>query len=173
MDCPHTSIVSWFADRHFAGNKNFSGYLIPGMRFFVNKTTLSNTLRLKPFLSPRKFKKDLPEAWQMSFQDSATPVMEGVIDLHHNIMFFMFLISFFVFYLIFYTIVLFIFPAVSLSLSSLPTKRVHNTDVEVVWTVTPGLTLLCIAFPSFSLLYKIDENIFADFQVKVYGNQWY
>jgi cytochrome c oxidase subunit 2 len=40
---------------------------------------------------------DIPEAWQMTFQDSATPVMEGIIDLHHDIMFFIILISIFVF----------------------------------------------------------------------------
>lgn len=39
--------------------------------------------------------------------------------------------------------------------------------------MSPGLVLLCVAFPSFSLLYKIDENTLSDFQVKVYGNQWY
>ena len=32
---------------------------------------------------------DAPEAWQMGFQDPATPVMQGIIDLHHDICFFM------------------------------------------------------------------------------------
>ena len=31
---------------------------------------------------------DAPEAWQIGFQDPATPVMQGIIDLHHDIMFF-------------------------------------------------------------------------------------
>jgi cytochrome c oxidase subunit 2 len=44
-----------------------------------------------------KVNHDVPEAWQMTFQDPATPVMEGIIDLHHDIMFFIVLISIFVF----------------------------------------------------------------------------
>ena len=32
---------------------------------------------------------DAPEAWQMGFQDPATPVMQGIVDLHHDICFFM------------------------------------------------------------------------------------
>src|SRR5690625_3099220 len=34
--------------------------------------------------------------WQMGFQDPATPIMEGIIDLHHHIFFFLIVISFFV-----------------------------------------------------------------------------
>ena len=42
--------------------------------------------------------KDAPEGWQMGFQDPATPIMEGIIDLHHDICFFMILILIFVFF---------------------------------------------------------------------------
>lgn len=32
---------------------------------------------------------DAPEFWQVGFQDTATPVMEGIISLHHDLMFFL------------------------------------------------------------------------------------
>jgi hypothetical protein len=32
---------------------------------------------------------DAAEAWQLDFQDPATPVMGGIINLHHDIMFFL------------------------------------------------------------------------------------
>jgi heme/copper-type cytochrome/quinol oxidase subunit 1 len=35
---------------------------------------------------------DAPEKWQMNFQDPATPVMEKIIDLHHDIQFFLIII---------------------------------------------------------------------------------
>lgn len=35
---------------------------------------------------------DLSERWDIGFQDPATPVMEGIIDLHHSIMFFLVII---------------------------------------------------------------------------------
>jgi len=31
---------------------------------------------------------DAAEPWQLGFQDAATPMMQGIIDLHHDIMFF-------------------------------------------------------------------------------------
>jgi cytochrome c oxidase subunit 2 len=35
---------------------------------------------------------DYPKRWQTGFQDPATPVMEGIIDLHHTIFFFLIII---------------------------------------------------------------------------------
>jgi heme/copper-type cytochrome/quinol oxidase subunit 2 len=39
--------------------------------------------------------------WQIGFQDPATPIMEGIIDLHHDIMFFIIVIIVFVSWLLF------------------------------------------------------------------------
>jgi len=39
---------------------------------------------------------DSSSSWQMFFQDSASPVMEGIINLHHDLMFFITFILFFV-----------------------------------------------------------------------------
>lgn len=35
---------------------------------------------------------DLARHWQLNFQDPASPLMEGLIDLHHNILFILILI---------------------------------------------------------------------------------
>ena len=32
---------------------------------------------------------DAPTPWQMGFQDPATAAMEGIVDLHHDICFFL------------------------------------------------------------------------------------
>ena len=37
---------------------------------------------------------DAPSAWGIYFQDSATPQMEGLIELHDNIMYYLVLILF-------------------------------------------------------------------------------
>jgi len=39
---------------------------------------------------------DASENWQLGFQDPATPIMEGIINLHHDLMFFICIISIFV-----------------------------------------------------------------------------
>ena len=33
----------------------------------------------------------------------------------------------------------------------------HGTLIELIWTITPALILILIAFPSFKLIYLIDE----------------
>ncbi len=47
------------------------------------------------------------------------------------------------------------------------------TTIELIWTVTPALILVAIAFPSFKLLYLIDEIFDPAITVKVLGRQWY
>jgi len=50
---------------------------------------------------------DYAQPYQLGFQDSASPIMEGIVDLHHDIMFFMLIISIFILYLLVRTVMLF------------------------------------------------------------------
>nr|BDN85865.1 cytochrome c oxidase subunit 2 [Microheliella maris] len=111
---------------------------------------------------------DFAQPWQMGFQDSATPVMEGIINLHHDLMFFLTVIAFFVGWMLFRTVYLF-----NEKRNPVPSRRVHGTFLEIVWTVTPSLILMVIAVPSFALLYSIDEVATPALTVKVIGHQWY
>lgn len=43
---------------------------------------------------------DAPVLWQTGFQDPATPVMEGIINLHHDFIFFFILIFVFVLWIL-------------------------------------------------------------------------
>src|SRR5438045_9525392 len=43
----------------------------------------------------------------------------------------------------------------------------HGTLVELIWTITPALILILIAFPSFKLLYLMDEVM--DPSLVIYG----
>jgi cytochrome c oxidase subunit 2 len=47
------------------------------------------------------------------------------------------------------------------------------TLIELIWTITPALVLIAIAFPSFKLLYLLDEVIDPVITVKGIGNQWF
>jgi len=40
--------------------------------------------------------KDAAVPYQINFQDPASPIMEGIIDLHHDIMFFLIIVVVFV-----------------------------------------------------------------------------
>ena len=49
----------------------------------------------------------------------------------------------------------------------------HGTLIELVWTITPAIILILIAFPSFKLLYLMDEVSDPAMSVLAEGHQWY
>jgi len=112
---------------------------------------------------------DAPEKWQMNFQDPATPIMEKIIDLHHDIQFFLIIIVITVLWLLLRAVYLF-------NDKNTFTKRFsfsHHTQLELIWTIIPTIILVFIAIPSFALLYAIDELHNPQITLKVIGNQWY
>lgn len=111
---------------------------------------------------------DASENWQLSFQDPATPVMEGIINFHNDLMLILVSIVTFVFWILFRCIFFF-----EKSKNKIPQKFVHGTTIEIIWTCTPAIILLIVAIPSFSLLYSMDEVIDPVMTLKVIGHQWY
>nr|AHX02498.1 cytochrome c oxidase subunit 2 [Schimmelmannia schousboei] len=120
------------------------------------------------FLYPSVVFSDIAENWQLGFQDPATPIMEGIINLHHDLMFFICIISVFVSWMLGRTLWHFEYKQ-----NSIPSSLTHGTLIEIVWTVTPAIILLIIAIPSFSLLYAMDEIISPAITIKTLGHQWY
>ncbi len=133
---------------------------------------------------------DFPVQWQTNFQDPATPLMEGIIDLHHHIFFFLVLILTLVIWLLIKILIYFgvnnnyIIASIKNQNNLLlfnyvkkiiKTSRLftHNYVIETVWTILPSLVLLLIAIPSFALLYSIDEIINSELTIKIIGHQWY
>ena len=124
-----------------------------------------NTLLLSNFFSIC----DAPRAWGVYFQDSASPQMEALVELHDNIMFYLVIILFGVGWIL----VSIIRNYVS-SRSPISNKYLnHGTLIELIWTITPALILILIAFPSFKLLYLMDEVTDPSLTVFVEGHQWY
>lgn len=113
---------------------------------------------------------DIPRAWQVNFQTPATRYAETLIDLHHDVMFFMILIFVFVLWMLIRS--LYHFTARD-GESTLPSKQTHNSTIEVIWTVVPALILLLIAGPSIFTIYHSDAWDRWDFSIKVVGSQWY
>lgn len=127
-------------------------------------------LFLVPLLSclPTRTFGDAPEGWQLGFQDPATPVMQGIIDLHHDICFFLVVIATFVLWMLGRTLYHF-----HRDRNRVPEKIIHGTAIEIGWTVAPSLILVLIAIPSFALLYSMDEVVDPAVTVKAIGHQWY
>jgi len=96
---------------------------------------------------------DAPRAWGLYFQDSASPQMEALVELHDNIMYYLVAILFAVGW-----IQAAIVRNFDSSKSPISNKYLnHGTLIELIWTITPALILVLIAFPSFKLLYLMDE----------------
>ena len=112
---------------------------------------------------------DAPRPWGVYFQDSASPQMEALIELHDNIMFYLVIILFGVAWIIVSVIRNYVNDKSPISNKYLN----HGTLIELIWTITPALILILIAFPSFKLLYLMDEVTDSSLTVFVEGHQWY
>ena len=113
--------------------------------------------------------------WQLSFQDPATPIMEGIIRFHTDLMTVLVAVCVFVGWMLYRISVRFNIENISTkSRMMMPAGNgVHGTTLEIVWTIVPALILMVIAVPSFALLYSIDELNDPALTVKVIGHQWY
>jgi len=112
---------------------------------------------------------DAAEPWQLGFQDGASPAFEGIVELHDQIQFYLVIILLGVGWIL---------SSVILNFNTNSNKIIykyhnHGTLIELIWTITPALVLVAIAFPSFKLLYLMDEVIDPAMTIKALGHQWY
>nr|AMX22274.1 cytochrome c oxidase subunit 2 [Cryphonectria parasitica] len=121
------------------------------------------------FFNALNIKLDAPSAWGIYFQDSATPQMEGLVELHDNIMYYLVIILFSVGWVLLSIIRNYVSTKSPISHKYLN----HGTLIELIWTITPAVILMLIAFPSFKLLYLMDEVSDPSMSVLAEGHQWY
>jgi hypothetical protein len=96
---------------------------------------------------------DAPQPWQLGFQDSAAPAFTGLVTLHNTIGFYLIVISFVVAWALFSVVYNY-----SSNKNPITHKYLtHGTVLELIWTITPAIILIAIAFPSFRLLYLMDN----------------
>lgn len=110
----------------------------------------------------------VPKPWQIGFQPSASPIMEGITEMHNLLMVIITCIAIFVFCLMAYVIYKF-----RASKNPVPATTSHNTLLEVVWTLLPVLILIVIGIPSLKLMFFANKLEHADITVKAIGHQWY
>ncbi|MCA1452923.1 cytochrome c oxidase subunit II [Bradyrhizobium sp. BRP22] len=109
-----------------------------------------------------------PAPWETTLQQAGSPVMENIVWFHNFLLVIITLITLFVLALL--VIVVMKFNARA---NPVPSRTTHNTLIEVAWTLVPVLILVCIAVPSFRLLFLQLDVPKADLTVKVTGKQWY
>jgi cytochrome c oxidase subunit II len=109
-----------------------------------------------------------PTAWQLNFQAPASPVAEMIVSLHDLLLFITVAISAFVLVLMAYACIRY-----RASRHPVPSRRTHNSVLEIAWTAIPVLILVVIAIPSFKLLYFMDRVVDPEMTLKAIGRQWY
>ena len=111
---------------------------------------------------------DAAISYQLSFQDPATTIMEGIYLFNLHLLFIIISIIILVGWLLYSILINFIeFNQTDIC------NFVHSNYVEVIWTTVPAVTLLSLASPSFSLLYSLDEISNPGLTLKILGHQWY
>ncbi|NBT85976.1 MAG: cytochrome c oxidase subunit II [Alphaproteobacteria bacterium] len=109
-----------------------------------------------------------PEPWQMTFQPAASPMMEGIVSMHHLLLTIISAIACFVVLLLGYVIYRF-----RAKKNLIPSKTSHHVVLEIIWTLVPVIILVIIGIPSIKLLFALDKPQDAQMTIKVIGRQWY
>lgn len=111
---------------------------------------------------------DKPRAWQIDFQEAASPIMAELHSFHNFLLIITGAIVFFVFLLLAYVILRF-----NARSNPIPAKFTHNVAIEIIWTIIPVIILVIIAVPSFRVLKEAEHIPPSDLTIKVVGSQWY
>lgn len=180
---PFHQLVGFFETRQFHGNAQPNRTCALGSAtesvILINFLKIFTALQEQVFCINSKNKPlmafwvhslaDAPTPWQMGFQDPATASMEGIVDLHHDICFFL---------LVILVLVLWLGARIVLSFhwrhQPTPERFNHHTNLELVWAILPSLIVTLIALPSLTLIYTFDDLVAKPaLTVKVLGKQWY
>ncbi len=132
--------------------------------------SLLGIMSLLPTISHASENIGIPQDYQLTFQDAATPNMADITWFHNSFLFpIILIITLFVTALLIYVMIRF-----SAKNNPNPSKTTHNSLIEVIWTVVPVIILIIIAIPSFRILYtQQDIPVDADLTIKATGYQWY
>ena len=149
---------------------------------WLNYIAMALTITLALFVLTSNSFCDAAEPWALSFQESASPIAEGIVDFHDHLFYFLILI------LVAVTWILTLIvgnnlkgPALTSDGAAVEHNGVlrpakislkdlnHGSVIEIVWTLTPAFILVLIAFPSFRLLYLMDEIVEPLITVKAVG----
>nr|YP_009029748.1 cytochrome c oxidase subunit II [Graphium mullah]AHY24031.1 cytochrome c oxidase subunit II [Graphium mullah] len=101
--------------------------------------------------------------YNINFQNGASPLMEQIIFFHDHTLIILIMITILVSYLM---MNLFFNKYINRFL-------LEGQMIELIWTITPAITLIFIALPSLRLLYLLDELNNPLITLKSIGHQWY
>jgi len=121
-------------------------------------------INVKDLNSLNKFTSLEMNTWNsLSFQDSASPLIEQLLFFHDHTI----LIIIIIVILVRYIISSVIYNKFSFRF------LLEGQKIEIIWTILPAVILIFIAIPSLHLLYLLDEIFSPSITLKTIGHQWY
>ena len=140
--------------------------IIKSINKFISLTIFSFLLSV--FCNANETELGVPTKWGIDLQNPITEVAKDVYNMHFFVLIIITLITLFVLALLVWVCFRY-----SEKNNKNPSKTVHNTLIEILWTAIPVLILVVISIPSFKLLYKQDVIPEPDLTIKAIGYQWY
>ena len=110
----------------------------------------------------------VPVDWELNFQAAGSPFARDLFRFHSLLFSVDLGICSLVAVLLLYSVWRF-----RRSKNPVPSATTHNTPLEILWTLIPGLVLVGIAVPSFALVYRYNVIPPSAMTLKVTGHQWY
>nr|UPL65846.1 cytochrome c oxidase subunit II [Cantacader sp.] len=105
----------------------------------------------------------MPMWSQTNLQDANSPLMEQLLFFHDQTMMILIMITTLVSYML----------LKSMSNKLINSSLLEEQKIEVIWTITPAITLVFIALPSLRILYMMDEIYNPMMTIKIIGHQWF
>ena len=137
--------------------------------FFPNKSVINCSLTHKIKIVDSAIIFDVPVESVIDFKPSLVPIMEGVIDLHHDILF---VVIFTSMHLSFIVAKEWLLNDHRSRLDYVSSTN-NSNEVETFWTIVPTLSLILVSIPAFCLLYVVDAVDHPTLTIKSIGHQFY
>jgi cytochrome c oxidase subunit II len=105
---------------------------------------------------------------QLNMTQGVTAMSRRIYDLHMEIFWICVIIGVVVFGVMIYSIIKFRKSEGAVA----DTTLVHNTRVEIIWTIVPVIILIVMAVPAARTLVEIEDTTKTELTIKVTGFQW-
>lgn len=106
--------------------------------------------------------------YQLLFVEPSSPIQEGIIWFHDELMVILVFVVIFVGVFLFFSS-FFYFDQYMINRNGI----VHGVYLESIWTIIPGIILGIVTIPSFALLYSVEDHAIPMWTIKIIGKQWY
>jgi cytochrome c oxidase subunit II len=109
-----------------------------------------------------------PWPWEIGFQFSGSPIKAELTQFNTILTIIISLVV-----LVVLGLLVFVLLRFNARHHPTPSRRTHNTPLEVIWTLIPVLILAAVAVLSLPLLFHITRIPNAEMTLKITGNQWF